>query len=279
MDNYNTYSGYIQNAAQSYMSGIPRADALLAGLITHESGWIYDKVSPCAAAGLTQMVPGTARGYGLSVPSYDTVPIGSCPQCKADPDRFKAISNCNSCMKNNCDFVYDQRFEPQKVIEAAAKYLKVLYNDCGTVKGAVNKYNSGNSCDSPSDPGYTWNVLIWYETWKTCTEGGVVATTIPGENDYCSDQRVKGQGYCNIGEGGCRGNNECCLGENQCPGEDYAYDIDLDNSPANLFCNANIANGVCCPGDSTNEQCLAGHQAWLGGESDLMKIVEAMQNA
>lgn len=57
------WAGYAQEAQQRY--GIP-ADVLL-GLTSVESGGIEGRTSSAGAGGLTQFMPGTARGYGVNV--------------------------------------------------------------------------------------------------------------------------------------------------------------------------------------------------------------------
>ncbi len=86
--------------------GIP-AD-LFHRLVQAESGGRNGAVSGAGAAGLTQLMPATARGLGLRVGGG-----------------------------------VDERFDPQKNLDAGARYLKQQFNRFGNWRQALAAYNAG----------------------------------------------------------------------------------------------------------------------------------------
>ncbi len=97
---------------------------LIKSIIQAESAWNANAVSMCGAAGLVQFIPSTARSFGLSVPEYEKewCPDEATTKCKLNGNQVK-VSACNSCTKNKCDLINDERFNPQKAVEASVKYL------------------------------------------------------------------------------------------------------------------------------------------------------------
>jgi hypothetical protein len=98
---------FVEKAARD--NGIP--PGILMGLVKQESNWNPNAFSPAGAAGLMQLMPGTASGLGLTS---------------------------------------DERFDPAKAVPAAARYLKDLYNHfaeaCDDVERwrfALASYNAG----------------------------------------------------------------------------------------------------------------------------------------
>jgi soluble lytic murein transglycosylase-like protein len=94
-------------AADAY--GIPRG--LFTALVEQESGFNARAVGYAGEAGLTQLMPGTARGLGLRV-----------------------------------DDEVDERFDPQKNLMAGAHYLRQQFDAFGSWEYALGAYNCGPGC-------------------------------------------------------------------------------------------------------------------------------------
>jgi len=98
------YSALVASAAA--MQGVD--DRLLAALTWTESGFRPGAVSHAGAAGLTQLMPGTARGMGLRVDSQ-----------------------------------VDERFDPELNLNGGARYLRIQLMRFGSVELALAAYNAG----------------------------------------------------------------------------------------------------------------------------------------
>jgi soluble lytic murein transglycosylase-like protein len=98
------YSALVASAAA--MQGVD--DRLLAALTWTESGFRPGAVSHAGAAGLTQLMPGTARGLGLRV-----------------------------------DAQVDERFDPERNLNGGAQYLRMQLLRFGSVELALAAYNAG----------------------------------------------------------------------------------------------------------------------------------------
>lgn len=98
------YSALVASAAA--MQGVD--DRLLAALTWTESGFRPGAVSHAGAAGLTQLMPGTARGMGLRV-----------------------------------DAQVDERFDPELNLNGGARYLRIQLVRFGSVELALAAYNAG----------------------------------------------------------------------------------------------------------------------------------------
>jgi len=257
------FSGYlkhyatIQAAVQKYNLGsyVDHPEELVAAIITAESRWDEDAVSPCAAAGLMQMVPGTARGRGLNVPVYQQIDATvSCPACadllrEAGLNPNTQISVCNSCTENQCDKTNDERFDAAKTIDAGVNYLVEGFQDpdCqNNLARVIGRYNSGD-CSGASNPGYTQKVLTWHETWKECFER-------KGEEDYCSDKIERGWGKCEHGEGDC----------DEFPADECDTSI---SHPTYGALDCKTINGVdvdvCCYTNEPDEDCKQAYEYWI----------------
>lgn len=95
-------------AAAADANGIDRL--LLTALVRQESNFKPDAVSRSGAGGLTQIMPGTARGLGLRVDAKRKV---------------------------------DERMIPAKALDAGARYLKAQLDRFGKIKLALAAYNAG----------------------------------------------------------------------------------------------------------------------------------------
>lgn len=104
MGSFTEYAPLILGTAQE--NGIPAG--LLAALVQWESGFNPNAVSPAGAVGLTQLMPGTARGLGLRV-----------------------------------DDQVDERYDPAKNLLAGARYLRQQLDAFGSYELALAAYNAG----------------------------------------------------------------------------------------------------------------------------------------
>lgn len=95
-------------AAAADANGVDRL--LLTALVRQESNFDPDVTSRSGARGLTQLMPGTARGLGLRV------------------DAKRKI---------------DDRVVPAKALDAGARYLKAQLTRFGKTKLALAAYNAG----------------------------------------------------------------------------------------------------------------------------------------
>ncbi|MGA1077662.1 MAG: transglycosylase SLT domain-containing protein [Nitriliruptoraceae bacterium] len=98
------YSALVASAAAT--QGVD--DRLLGALTWTESGFRPGVVSHAGAAGLTQLMPGTARGLGLRVDSQ-----------------------------------VDERFDPERNLNGGAQYLRLQLVRFGSVELALAAYNAG----------------------------------------------------------------------------------------------------------------------------------------
>ncbi len=112
---------------------------LVAAMIQQESVWNPQILSPSGAAGLTQLMPYTAKELGLNLPNY------KCKKVSGD-----TICECNSNTKNLCDFKNDERFNPNKNINAGIKYIKGIIKQLDknekvdpTFENILASYNAG----------------------------------------------------------------------------------------------------------------------------------------
>ena len=139
----NDYSAYIDSISRIY-----EVDSdLVRSIISVESHWNPNAISACGATGLGQLIPETARSLSsdskLAVPRYGTGKCdGGCAERIID-------SGCNSCDSSKCDFVNDERFNPQKNIRATAEYISVISKQISargitsSIQNVAAAYNSG----------------------------------------------------------------------------------------------------------------------------------------
>ena len=173
------------------------------------------------------------------------------------------VSPCNSCDKNNaCDFSNDERFDPSKAIPAGVKYLSDKINECGNDpwKG-INKYNSGDNCDAPTNEGYTDKIKNYYNLWSDCIKQSQITITTtpkPGDPGYCASLKEKTPPYtCVYGQGGCYNNNECDQTVSY-PENGGTYKLECRNMK-------DINIKICCPLSNlpkSDENCKAEFDKW-----------------
>ena len=117
-------------------------------------------LSPTGAAGLTQFIPNTAREYGLQVPRYTQSEM-NCLRRDGSVFYTGTLSQCNTCMTAQNTFPFnrclynnveqrvlyssvDERFNPEKAIEAGVEYLKSLSSSYdGNLILILTAYNAG----------------------------------------------------------------------------------------------------------------------------------------
>jgi len=132
------YVKYVDVAkALSTKHGVP-ADLLL-GQAAHESGLNPFAVSKVGAAGISQFMPGTARGYGL----------------KVLPGDMKTYNGKVREYPTTKDPALDERFDPSKLMDAQARYLKQMYGSFGNWEDVLS--------------GYLWGEAGWKKILKNPT--------------------------------------------------------------------------------------------------------------
>ena len=176
VDGYNKYSGTIKDAADSFIRllhpEVDNPEALLAAMISQESAWNPNAISPCGSGGISQFTPKTARKYGLDTPVYkfEWCPTEEKTTCmginKAGEVVKTKVSSCNDCSKN-CDWGSDQRFNPEMSIKAHAELMKDLLNTCNDMDSAIQAYNSG-VCGKEANKGYLRKIKDYYSKWQSC---------------------------------------------------------------------------------------------------------------
>ncbi|MBI2675110.1 MAG: carboxypeptidase regulatory-like domain-containing protein [Candidatus Aenigmarchaeota archaeon] len=89
-----------------------------------------------------------------------------------------------------------------------------------------------------------------------------------GPADHCKNQIASNpKEKCNLGAGGCSSDAECCSDPADCQGSGGLFDVDSDGNPDSLECRRKIANGVCCPAKTSDNDCAAAHQMFTENKS------------
>jgi len=180
--NTKAYMGYADQAAKE--AGVD--PYLFRGLVKQESGWSDKAVSSTGAAGLTQLMPATAKEMGLKVPE-ELVTMNkefiqlqgtknkSQEQKDRQSDLAKQMKERTKWYAEN-DPSKDERFDPMKNAKAGAGYLKkqidVFGGDevLGTAAynaGAGAVRNAGNNIPNFGETqNYVDRVLAFAEQYK-----------------------------------------------------------------------------------------------------------------
>ncbi len=114
----------VQYTLSNDISPIP-----LAGLFVQESGGNIYAVSPKGAAGLMQLMPATARRYGLRVPYYPT---------RINNKKYTLLDPIENQKR-------DERFDPEKSIGAAIAFWLDLEDKFNNLDLELASYNSGEN--------------------------------------------------------------------------------------------------------------------------------------
>ncbi|HIG97293.1 MAG TPA: transglycosylase SLT domain-containing protein [Candidatus Aenigmarchaeota archaeon] len=256
---YNQYSAVIRSAADNYLrnSGIDNPEALIAGIISIESAWNPRAVSPCSSAGIAQFIGSTARTYDLYVPptpggyEWAWCPDAQTTICKAisrtTGNLVKTkVASCNSCTPNNCKYDQDERFNPEKSIDALANHVKDLMNRCENLDGAIKAYNSGN-CASEANTGYFSTVKNYYLKWRNCLSGSTNTQT-SSDIQYIEQVCTSPEGLA----GTCQyaTASGCTFYDRLCPGSSNIKCCVPDSTFTEQSCTAYGAIGTCLPVDT-----------------------------
>jgi len=181
INSFNFYQGTIEIAVRKYNlqaytdNDLEKAEALVASLITKESGWNPEAKSPCGAAGIMQFTPATARKYDLVVSEYDFEFCSN--ECKIE-GRVVDVSACNACTPDKCKPVSeDQRFDSYLSIDAGVRLITELIQTCeNNLEKALNAYNTGTCEETQAPPGYVLGIIAQQNTWQTCIETSIAQT-------------------------------------------------------------------------------------------------------
>lgn len=107
-------------------------------MIRQESNFDKLAISDCGAAGLMQLLPGTAKENGINK-VFNNVNFGNC-----DRPYAKELKKAASMMSKEEAIKADERFDPEKSIMAGSNYFKKMLNKFdGNVKLALAAYNTG----------------------------------------------------------------------------------------------------------------------------------------
>ena len=149
------------------------------------------------------------------------------------------------------------------------------FNDI-TTKAFSFEFGGIRCCNSKDDcPG---EFPVCDATDKTCkpgdASGGTTTTTdlkdLEGKKEYCSEfSKRNSNKKCTLGMGGCN--------EGDCSSEaKYQVSPDITQSP--LKCWTTIENGVCCPVDANEQQCVDAYNVWRSPGSTEEDISDALLN-
>ncbi len=179
-EQYNDHKKEIDKAVAENVFSNADSHALVAAIITQESDWSEDAISPCGAAGLMQLMPETAKGLGLKVPDYAILCEGNCANGCA------IAYECNKNALDKCDKENDERFDPEKSIEAGAAYIAEQTKACPSLRGALANYYAGPgaNCDFAEYPEYTEPVMGHYIAWQDCIKFAKPDYDWPVDNKY-----------------------------------------------------------------------------------------------
>ena len=112
---------------------------LLKAIACIESEGNSEEVSAgCGAVGVMQLMPGIAHAYGLK--TFENAEFYSCDK-EATERLLQAVAGKSRAAK----IAIDERFDPQKNVDAAAKHIKVLLNKYKSTELVVIAYNAGGS--------------------------------------------------------------------------------------------------------------------------------------
>lgn len=125
-------------------------EALIKAVIQRESAWILRQISPCGAAGLMQLMPGTAKDLGIQN-IFENAEFTACSDMPAGyVDRLNAAINGKSDEEIKS---IDGRFDAEKNIVAGVKYIHDLLDKDelkedspdkeNLMKLAIASYNAG----------------------------------------------------------------------------------------------------------------------------------------
>jgi soluble lytic murein transglycosylase-like protein len=136
------FSKLMEEYEQKY--GIEKG--LLAGLMMQESFAEPTMLNSTGdgGVGLFQIQPGIARHYGLNV-------YGTSNRTGADFNHGREIKALIEKYNNNLDLLvnYDQRFDPEKSTETAAKLMRELHLRYKDWNSATSAYNQGRPASNP----------------------------------------------------------------------------------------------------------------------------------
>lgn len=137
-------------------------DGLLGAVAMHESYGdpLELNAGNDGGAGLMMFQPGTAQAYGLKTWGDSR---------KAGRDRNHGTKLRKLVKEHNWDYEelseLDERFDVEKSIPAAAKYLKDLHDKHGSWDKALSGYNRGTPARNASSTTYVRNVRATHHYW------------------------------------------------------------------------------------------------------------------
>ena len=136
---------------------------LLAGLAIQESFAEPTMLnfSNDGGVGKFQFMPGTARDYGLNV-------YGNSNSTRRDLSHGRQMRSLVNKYNNNLEDLikYDDRFDPVKSTDAAARYLRFLIDKhSGNVDAAISAYNQGRPARNPRNTRHVQGVRRYQDAY------------------------------------------------------------------------------------------------------------------
>ena len=159
-------AGRFQHLFEHFENTYQLEPGILAGLAIQESFAEPTMLnySNDGGVGMFQFMPGTARNYGLNVHGNSTL---SSRDIAHGREMRRLVNNYNHNLEKLIE--YDERFDPIKSADAAAKYLNDLYIQHGNLDAALSAYNQGRPARNPRSTRHVQGVRKYQDLYLSHT--------------------------------------------------------------------------------------------------------------